>query len=243
MDRDRYLSLLNGDAALLRATAVRDLDADVSTCPGWKVRDAVEHVCEVYEHKVAAIAAGGAKPDPWPPPDWPADRDPIAWFDVAYARLRDALVHTDPGAPSWTWWPEDQTAGFWLRRMAQETAMHRADVECAHGLPSPIADDLALDGIDELFFLMFAGDWSDLPQPELTGTFTVSAADRSWRVGCAPEEVTVAKGGGDADGTVTGNPSDVLLWLYGRVPDPFVELGGDPDALVRFRERLTLATQ
>lgn len=242
LDRDRYLALLNGDAALLRGAAVRDLDADVPTCPGWTVRAAVEHVCEVYEHKIAAIEAGGARPDPWPP-EWPADREPLFWFDEAYARLRDTLTHTDPAAPSWTWWPEDQTAGFWLRRMAQETAIHRADVECAFGAPSPIADDLAVDGIDELLFLMLAGDWSDLPQPDLTGTFTVSAPDRTWRVVLAPEEVTVAEGGGDADGTVAGNASDVLLWLYGRVPDPFVDLGGDPDALRRFRDRLVLATQ
>ena len=43
----------------------------------------------------------------------------------------------DPAAPSWTWWPDDQTAGFWLRRMAQETAVHRVDVELPLGATTP----------------------------------------------------------------------------------------------------------
>jgi len=241
MERSRYLDLLRSDAALLRAAAARGLDAPVPPCPGWTVRDAVEHACEVYEHKVACIALAGERPDPWPP-EWPS-RDPLGWFDDAFARLLAALESTDPGAPSWTWWPDDQTAGFWVRRMAQETAVHRADVESAFGTPSPVDAELAVDGIDEVLTMMLEGDWSSEPHPELTGTAVVRVGDRAWHVDMAAEHVGVRPGDGPADVTVTGEPSPLLLWLRGRAPDDAVAYEGSAEAFGRLRARLARATQ
>ena len=241
MDRQRYLALIRSDGSLLRAAA-RDLDAAVPTCPGWTVRDAVAHTAQVYEHKMACIAAGGTRPDPWPP-SWPADRDPVEWYADAHGRLLETLSTVDPAAPSWTWWPPDQTAGFWVRRMAQETAVHRADVESASGPVTPVDADLAVDGVDEVLVRMLGGDWSDEPHPELTGTVAVATGGRSWRVAMAPERVDVAEATGDADATVGGEPSDVLLWLWGRAGDESVTFDGDFDTARRFRERLALATQ
>lgn len=238
MDRDRYLDLLRHDGALLRSAAT-DLDAPVPTCPGWTVRDAVEHTAEVYEHKVACIAAGGTRPQPWPP-ERPEGEDPLSRFDTAFARLVETLAATDPAAPSWTWWPEDQTAGFWVRRMAQETAVHRADVQSAAGTVTPVDAELAVDGVDEVLVMMLAGDWSTDAQPDLTGSARVTTGGRSWRVVMAPEQVDVTEDGGDAEATVSGEPSDVLLWLWGRAGDDAVRIEGDAS---RFRARLALATQ
>jgi uncharacterized protein (TIGR03083 family) len=240
MDRDRYLDLLASDGAALRAAAT-DLAAPVPTCPGWGVRDAVTHTAEVYEHKLACIAAAGAKPEPWPP-EWP-DTDPVAWYSDALDRLLRTLRDTDPAAPSWTWWPPDQTAGFWVRRMAQETAVHRADVQSANGAIGPVDAELATDGVDEVLVLMFAGDWSDEVVPDLTGTAAVTTGGRSWHVAMAPAEVTVTETSDAADVTIGGASSDVLLWLWGRTPDDAVTIDGDPAAARRFRERLALATQ
>lgn len=242
MDRSRYLELLRSDGALLRDAAARDLDAKVPTCPGWAVRDAVAHTAEVYEHKLACIAAEGERPDPWPP-SWPHDRDPLAWYADAHRRIVDVLDRTNPLAPSWTWWPGDQTAGFWVRRMAQETAVHRADVESAFGPITPVDAELAVDGVDEVLVMMLAGDWSTDPQPDLGGTVAVSTGGRTWVVSMAPESVTVTESSGDAEATVSGEPSDVLLWLWGRASDDVVTFGGDRDVARRFRERLVLATQ
>ena len=74
-----------------------------------------------------------------------------------------------PGDHAATWWPPDQTVGFWLRRMAHETSIHRRDVESAVGAETPVAPDLAVDGIDEVLALMLAGDWSDEVVPEASG--------------------------------------------------------------------------
>lgn len=244
LQRSRYLELLAADGAALRAAAAdADLSAPVPSCPGWSVRDAVEHVAEVYEHKLACIAAAGTKPDPWPPA-WPADRDPLVWFDDALDRLLHVLRTTEPGAPSWTWFPDDQTAGFWVRRMAQETAVHRVDVQLVSGSASPVDDELAVDGIDEVLDLMLAGDWTGDEEPTLTGTAVITTANRSWTVTMASDRVDVTDGAaGDAEATVTAAPSPLLLWIYGRQPDDVVRVTGDPAAAARLRARLALATQ
>ncbi|HEX8003870.1 MAG TPA: maleylpyruvate isomerase family mycothiol-dependent enzyme [Mycobacteriales bacterium] len=241
MDRERFLDLLRADGDLLLLAAHRGLDPAVPSCPGWTVRDAVVHTAEVYEHKLACIALAGERPDPWPP-SWP-DRDPLEWYADAHARLVETLTATDPAAPSWTWWPDDRTAGFWVRRMAQETAVHRADVESAFGPVSPIDAELAVDGVDEVLAMMLAGDWSDLPQPSLTGTAAVETGGRRWHVDLAPALVTVTESGEPAAATVAGEPGDVLLWLWGRAPDSAVRIDGDASSVGRFRERLALATR
>lgn len=243
MDRARYLDLLETDGRrLLEAARAADLAAPVPSCAGWTVRDAVEHTAEVYEHKMACIAAGGQKVQSWPP-DWPADRDPLQWFEDAHTRLLEVLRTTDPAAPSHTWWPDDQTAGFWVRRMAQETAVHRVDVEGAVGQPTPVDDDLAVDGIDEVLELMLAGDWSIDPQPGSTGSVVVTTPGRSWLVTMTPEAVSLDDPAGGGDARVDGAPSDLLLWLWGRAPDTAVAATGDAQAVRRLRARLALATQ
>ena len=242
MDRQRFLETLTADSDRLARAAASNLGARVPCCEGWTVRDAVEHVAEVYEHKIAAIAGRGARPEPWQR-EWPVDRDPLEWFADARARLLETLTRTDPSAPSWTWWPADQTVGFWVRRMAQETAVHRVDVEAATGAGTPLDPELAVDGIDELLVVMLAGDWTTLPQPDLTGTVAVATGDDAWAIVMSRDEVSVDRGGAPAEAVVSGEPSSLLLWLWGRAPDAAVSIDGDRDVAHRFRKRLALATQ
>jgi len=242
VERATFLSHLDSDSRLLAEAAARNVAAEVPHCPGWTVRQAVEHVAQVYEHKLAAIESRGSRPDPWPPA-WPPDRDPLDWFADVRARLLDTLANTDPAQPSWTWWPPDQTAGFWVRRMAQETAVHRVDVEAATGAATPVDAELALDGVDEVLEMMLAGDWSADPQPDLIGTVQVGTDDRHWLVEMAPTEVTVHADGGKPEAAVTGEPSPLLLWLWGRASDAEVQVSGDRQAAGRLRKRLALATQ
>lgn len=242
MDYAAYVEHVRADADRLAAAATGNLSAAVPSCPDWVVRDLVSHVAEVYEDKIARTALGHA-PDPWPPV-WPADRDPIDWFVDVQARLLEMFRTSGPETPSATWWPPDQTVGFWARRMAHETAVHRVDAELAAGEPTPVDDELALDGIDEILVVMLAGDWSEAP----SGTahdqpVAISTGGRRWIVTLEPEAVSIAELDGTADATVEGTPSDVLLWLWGRVPDERVHRSGDEPALHLLRSRLVLATQ
>ena len=242
MERDRYLGLLRTDGELLAAAAKQDLDAAVPPCPGWRVRDVVTHTAEVYEHKLACMELL-AKPEPWPP-QWP-DREPLEWFADAHGRLLAKLGSTDPATPSYTWWPENQTVGFWVRRMAQETAVHRVDAQSAFDAVTPIDAELAVDGVDEVLTLMLAGDWSDEPVERVGDgeRIEVKPGGQRWLVTLREQSIEVGSPDGAAvNGTVRGAPSDVLLWLWGRAGDPAVDLGGDLAAIRLLRERLAWAT-
>ena len=128
-------------------------------------------------------------------------------------------------------------------RMAQETAVHRVDVQSAFGAITPIEAELAVDGFDEVLVMMLAGDWSDEPQPGPSGTVVVAAANHAWRIVMFPDQVTVGDVTSEAEAGVTGEQSNLLRWLWGRAPDTAVLIDGDPAAASRLRDRLSLATQ
>jgi uncharacterized protein (TIGR03083 family) len=176
----------------------------------------------------------------------------LDWFDASLAALLAELRERGPEAPAYTWWPADQTVGFWYRRMAQETAVHRLDVEDGLGEPTAVDPALAADGIDEVLDAFLAEDW-DSVTPEEWGdvdphagkgaTVAVRSGGRVWRTTLAPDCMPLVRQDGPADATVSGRPEAVLLWLWGRRPDDAVVLGGDPAVLRAFRDRLRVATQ
>lgn len=231
----RYLELISADGLLLRAAAARDLTAAVPACPAWRAADLVRHVAAVYLHKVEAMRSG-VRPDPWPPAGLD-ERDPLELFDEALSAVLAELTSRGTTAPSWTFWPDDQTSGFWFRRMAHETAVHRVDAEQATGLAAPVDAELALDGVDEMLRVMLGGPWwTDDTTREAAGTtLLVRAGDRAWTVRIDRNAVTVTDtpdpAGARSDVTVEGEPSDVDLWLWGRVPDDAVSITGDVGAV------------
>src|SRR5499427_9218735 len=155
MENDRFLDCLAADFARLRAVAPTDLNAAVPTCPGWTVADLTRHVGEVYLHKTLAMREG-AEPEPWPPAELAAE-EPLALLDRAYAGLRAEFASRKPTDPAGSWYAPDQTVGFWIRRMAQETVIHRIDAELGTRQPvAPVPADLAVDGIDELLRIFLA---------------------------------------------------------------------------------------
>jgi uncharacterized protein (TIGR03083 family) len=257
MEPERYLELLERDGTRLVAVArVAELEAPIPTCPGWTVGDCLIHVAEVYQHKIACIRLGrspGADYQQAPP----GGVDAFAWFDASLLVLVDELRARGPAAPAYSWWPPDQSVGFWYRRMAQETAVHRLDIEDGAGTPTPLDADLALDGIDEVLDPFLADDWADVtadewgdvdPQAGAGKSIVVRSGDRAWRSTLQADAIPIerldpAAPSTSGDATVVGDPESVLLWLFGRRGDDVVELAGDPDVLIAFRDRLTIATQ
>jgi uncharacterized protein (TIGR03083 family) len=242
MEYDTFVQHVRVDGERLAAVAGGRGVEPVPSCPGWTVDDLVRHVAEVYEHKIACTLLGHA-PDPWPP-EWPADRSAIEWFTDAHGRLLEMFDRSGPTTPSATWWPPDQTVGFWARRMAHETAVHRVDAELAASAATPIDAELAADGVDEILRRMLAGDWSEDADDAATGQRIVVSTDRHrWGVILTRDAVTIEDEPGDAEALLEGDPSDVDLWLWGRAPDERVSRTGDLGALRLLRSRLALATQ
>jgi uncharacterized protein (TIGR03083 family) len=244
MESARYLELLAEDGRRLADVARQGLDADVPPCPGWTVRDVVVHTGMVYHHKIACMRLNRRPGDDEYLREPPAGSDPADWFVVSLEALLAELRSRGPDTPSYTWWEPDQTSGFWYRRMAQETAIHRADAESAFGPISPVDHELAVDGIDEVLLRFLAGDWSDEPVDEGAGRqIAVSAGGQRWVVALAPDRVTADEGDTAADAEISGDPSALLLWLWGRGPSEELDVRGDAGLTAVLRSRLVLATQ
>jgi len=245
MTPDTYLTRLQSDATRLAEMAGHDLDAPVPPCPGWTVRDVVEHTGAVYSHKVACMRLPEG---PEHVEDWnhgPTEGEEIvAWFQERYDELVSELTARGPNSPSYTWHDKDQTVGFWFRRMAQETAVHRADVESAFDAMTWVADDLAVDGIDEVLDLFLVYQCEDVgPDGPGRGTVAVRTGEHIWRVTLSADDVVLSRDPGPAEAVVSGEPSELLLWLWGRRPDSAVTLEGDSELLTGFRARLKVVTQ
>ncbi|HVF19532.1 MAG TPA: maleylpyruvate isomerase family mycothiol-dependent enzyme [Mycobacteriales bacterium] len=243
LESSAYLSHLRADAARLADVATGHLTERVPSCPDWDVAALVLHTATVYQHKVACMRLG-RRPDDG---DWPQQAphgDVVRWLGESLGTLVDELVSRGPDAPSYTWFPPDQTVGFWFRRMAQETAVHRVDAELAVGSVTPIDEALAIDGVDELLNAFLGGDWSDEPVPSASGSsIGFRTGGHEWSVTMRPAEVVVHRDLDGAAATVSGEPTDLLLWLWGgRVGDDVVRVEGDTGALDELRKRLDLVT-
>lgn len=254
MDNSRYLDCLAADYARLRAVVPDKLAAPVPTCPGWTVADLTRHVGEVYLHKTLAMREG-VEPETFPPPGL-AGEDPVALLDRTYAGLRAEFAARKPADPAGAWYTPDQTVGFWIRRMAQETVIHRIDAELGAGQPvDPVPDDLAVDGIDELLkvFVAFGvAEWGEYFTEVLAGspgrTYLVRTDGAAWRARTGPGQFEVTDGAGDgtADVTVAGPPEAVLRWVWNRESpgQPCqVAVQGAPEAVEELHRCIVIGTQ
>jgi uncharacterized protein (TIGR03083 family) len=151
---------------------------------------------------------------------------------------RDALLETltnvDPATALWTW-SDNKTAGFVIRRMAQETGVHLWDAAAAADVVNPIDAVLASDGIDE-FLSYFLNDTAEGAAP-VDGSVHIHCAD-------VPGEWTIRPGEGEGfdvtrehakgDCAIRGSASDILLALWRRVPLSVCDIVGDADVATRF---------
>lgn len=237
MDPSSHLEHLQADIERIRATRTDHLGAAVRACPGWSVGDLLAHHAGVFRFVVAQLRAEpGSDLVPFDPPD--ADMPPVEMFSIAADELSAALRDTDPTEhrPNWAGAP---TAAFWFRRMAQETVIHRVDVQLAHTTPDPVDPALAVDGIDELadVFLPYAGARGITGAGEtvhLHATDDVVSSGEidggEWTFRFHGEGVDVERGHAKGDMAVRGPAGQLLLFAWNRRPVD-VECFGEPGAL------------
>ncbi|MDX6281396.1 MAG: hypothetical protein QOH03_2467 [Kribbellaceae bacterium] len=239
-----YLACLQADSTRLAEVGRLGLPAAVPSCQGWTVETVVRHVATVYLHKIEAIRTA-ARPDPWPPAGLD-DRDALELFDETRAAIVTTLVEAGTEKPTWTFSPSDNTSGFWYRRMALETAVHRVDAELAHDVVTPVDRALSLDGIDEILTLMLGGPWweeGDTEHP-VDATIRITSAGRSWTIRLDATTASVTPGAeGDVDAEVFGEPDDIFLWLWGRHDLNLDQSAGNDTAIQEFRARVAESTQ
>ena len=211
--------------------------------------DLVRHVGEVYLDKVECMRVG-RQPEPWPPPGL-ADEPPPQLLDRSYADLTAEFAARRPQDHAFTWYEPDQSVAFWIRRMAQETVIHRVDAELgAAAQVTGIPDDLAAAGIDELLtvFVQYGTtnwpeEFAELLKPAGDRLVSVVTPQRSWALHLTTRDVRVdGAAAGTPAAVVEGPAADVLPWLGGRGGEGAVASGGG-DTVALLREVLAASTQ
>jgi uncharacterized protein (TIGR03083 family) len=245
-----YLDAIRRDSALLAVAGRKGLDEPVPCCEGWSVRDLVGHTGAVYRQKEAIVREQreGGEPDYEEPPGLDLL---MAWFEDGADRLLATLAATDPATPVATWYPSDPTVGFWYRRMAHETLIHRVDAEQAHSAISSIDPELAADGVDEILrvFMADVPEWGSATERERS--IRLIADGRSWVMRDAAFSGTSPRGktydgrqmfaiaddhDDETDATIAGAPEALDLWLWGRGSLDDLAVTGDENLVSLLRE-------
>jgi uncharacterized protein (TIGR03083 family) len=213
------------------------------------VRELVIHVGSLHS-LVARWVTDSRRPDAWD--SSPASgEDPVAWLRRSSARLLDAVGTVDSATPCSTWSAYDQSVGFWVRRMAHETAVHRVDLEQALGIDWRIDADVAVDGIDEVLTLWLTGR---MP-PGLTGSGRAvrllaydsdedTLVDRVIRPYGQSVHFSAYEHGQPVDAELSGPVEAVWAWCWGREDEAHpVVVDGDIGAVDELRGALAAAEQ
>ncbi len=221
VDGVTHLDELERQCRVLESAVVADpatLTVPVTACPGWTVGDVLEHLADIHR-LVPAWLAAGRRPRRVPPPL--DDAEPVLQFARGWRALHVRLGAEPKDAPAPTWCAFDATLAFWRRRMAHEHAVHAGDVLEALNRPRPVPDDVALDGVDEALRLWLGtrsgvdvGGTGDAVR--LRAATTDDGPLRHWTVVRHAGVVEVLDGEVPAEATVTGAPSELYRWVWGR---------------------------
>ncbi|CAN5299012.1 maleylpyruvate isomerase family mycothiol-dependent enzyme [soil metagenome] len=215
-----HLAHLNADLDRVSRVleAGPDLDARVAACPDWTLRALVLHLGGVHGWATSVVLTGDrSRPEVQPV----SDGELAGWF-AAGGRAMLAALAVDPRQPCWGFGPQ-QDVGFWQRRQAHETAVHRIDAERCVGDAGPLDDSLAEDGIAEVLEVMHPRQVAlGRTEPPTRSVELVSTTGGRWQLGAGPSV-----------GTVTGPACELLLLLWARAPrtSSALQVVGDPEAL------------
>jgi uncharacterized protein (TIGR03083 family) len=238
MDHASLLDHLRTDADLLVTTGAGILDRPVPTCPGWTVEQLLGHVGRVHR-RAASYLTTGSVTDIEPAPEGGAVVDWTRAGAAGLVAVLEARLGDDAPVASWA---GTRPAGFWHRRMAIETVVHRCDAQAAAGDIGPIDTALAVDGVDELFDVVLPFR----PPTDLDAdgeTIHLHATDPGldehgageWLLTLSGDRVAVEHRHAKGDVAVRGAASDLLLMLYGRAGTERCEVFGDAALLDRWR--------
>ncbi|MGB8859137.1 MAG: maleylpyruvate isomerase family mycothiol-dependent enzyme [Ilumatobacteraceae bacterium] len=241
MEKPDFLAALARDGeAFAAACEAADMSATVAACPGWSVADLAWHINEVLAFWATIV---GQQRDSWEGYERPArsaDDELVAAVRAQLAATLSILGAVDPAQPNWTW-AADHSAGFVIRRLAHEMAVHRRDAEQAAGRDTVIDAALASDGIDE-FLTYFRGDVAEGALP-VGGSVHLHCTDVAgeWTVRPLPAgSDAVVREHAKGDAAIRGAASDILLVLWRRRPLNAVDVVGDPAVAERFVARPAL---
>jgi predicted lipid carrier protein YhbT len=122
--------------------------------------------------------------------------------------------------------------------------VHRVDAQAAHDRVAPVTPpELASDGIAEVLDVMLARLRDAAAGNGETVHLHCTDTEGEWLLTLEPERVRVRLGHAKGDCAARGTASDLLLFLWGRLPADGLEVFGHAELLARVRELAARATQ
>ena len=235
LDSERYYAQIEASTAMIAGLAAGDgLTRPVPTCPEWTLRQLTTHVGRAQRWAATIVSTRSAEFIPFRSvpdgkfPDGAAER--AAWLTDGAARL----IGTVQAAGDDLVWAFDEMlpASFWARRMAHETAVHRADAQIAVGREPDLTPVLAADAIDEW---LSGTDSATDPRADalppgrvlhIHATDAALAGSGEWTLRSEAAGISLEHGHGRGDVAVRGPAARLLLVLVRRLPpdDPAVEI-------------------
>ena len=246
VDPEMYQPAFDDAVNRIVELASGDLGRSIPHIPDWTAESAVTHVGLVFSFVQKSISQGSALSDQgvagWAndTANQPDSVNLSTWFEGVAGELRETIWKHNPEETVWTSSRTFGTAKFWMRRMTQEAAMHRWDIESAYKEPKEIEPRLAVDGIDEFygFFVserlpaVFAGN----------GTLHLHAVDvdGEWMITRNSDGIDVDHSHGKGDVAARGTASDLLLFVWRRQGYDVLETFGDTSLLEEHQRLLQI---
>ena len=159
-----------------------------------------------------------------------------SWYLAHLEQTLDVLSQTND-AEVWTFSSRGvNNVGWWRRRLAVETAIHRWDAEYAISATARELDgEVAAAGIEEFVDEFLPGLLAQPTVTGLNGMLQLEATDnqRRWVVDLDARRTSTASplSAPGSGAVIRGTLSDLLLWLTNREPSPSISRQSDIAAL------------
>ena len=225
MQHDWLILLRAHTGRFAEAIGRGDLGAPIAACPGWSLRDLVDHLGGIHQWAANAVVEGTPSFEPEPADGGQSDL--VEWYRRHAEHLLDVLTTRPADAPAWTLDENDRTVGFWRRRQVHETVIHTWDAERSYADPSAIDPALAWNGVEEVAEVLYPRQVRLGRIAPLAGAVRLVATD-------VPGELTLGTG----EAVEVRHRAEVLLRLMWHRADARSE-GIDPAAASLLASALT----
>lgn len=242
----QWIAAIESAASRLADAAARaGLDAPVPTCPGWNVRDLVQHQGGV--HRWATSIVGTPRTEGWDADlidvvgAWPDDEDLIGWLVGGATELAATLRAAPADLRCFTFLAADTPVAMWARRQAHETTIHRIDAEGAAGTATPVPASLASDGVDELLTCFITRRPTPSPTGEIV-TMAFHAVDTAdhWHLTIGGGPIDTRRADQPADVRIAGTAGALYRFVWNRASPEHVDIVGDASLVDWWRHRIRI---
>jgi len=235
-----YLAAIASDTERMAVAGSISPSTMVPSCPEWDMAALCAH--QGWVHRMAALSTTSLdRPDFSQIPSAPPGHE-VDYLREGVGPLIEALKARPPDEPAWNFSGQNQVVGFWSRRQALETMVHRWDAERAIGRPSEFPAALAADGVDEWFTAFAPRRLRGKSLSVIGGSIHIHCTDTEgeWTINIVDGAAQVERGHSKGDVAARGPAEALMLLMWNRIgsDDPALEIFGDRSVLDRWLELL-----